>query len=163
MRAVDGSISACTILRERLSARPDLPGSVQVEHALVTLTDVPDGKYDLILDSYVSCHLLSDEERLRYLESLTQRLRPGGALYTACLGAKDSYYTRHLVSSASDLPIATDPLNGVSKLLQTGPHFGERLRQLFPVVASTEESFLDRVADRVYRREVLAAVLRRPV
>jgi SAM-dependent methyltransferase len=162
VRALDASGSACTILRERLARSSPLPGSVQVDQGVLNVTDVPEGQYDLILDSYVSCHILSDYDRMRYLETLISHLRPGGVLYTAAMGSDDSYYRTHIVGCDGGLPISSDPLNGVAKLLQTRTSYPARLGDLAPVSLAVVELFDDVVGAGTYAREVLAAAVRRP-
>jgi len=160
--AVDASGAACDALRQRLAARSGLDGSVRVEQAVVGPGNLPDDSYDVIIDSYVSCHLLTDEDRLAYLQKLLTRLRPGGRLYTACMGRDDRYYRNHVLVQRPGPVVARDPLNKISKLLQPRRSFGSILRGLAPVVATTTESFDDDVAGGQYQRQVLAAVLRSP-
>jgi SAM-dependent methyltransferase len=161
VHAVDASYAACSSLAERINSNEMATSSIHIEQAVLNPKDVPDATYDLIIDSYASCHLLSNSERLRYLESLIECLRPGGWLYTACIGTADGYYGQHLLDQ-SDTAIARDPLNGICKLLQTREAFGEVLRPLAKVEAITVESFSETVGAETYGREVLAALLRRP-
>lgn len=122
---------------------------------------MPDDTYDVILDSYVSCHLLTDDDRLGYLHALLRLLRPDGRLYTACMGLDDVYYRNQVLVNGSGPLVVEDPLNRISKLLQPRATFRMGLRHLAPVVVTTSESFSDTVAGKSYARQVLGAVLQR--
>ena len=158
VHAIDASEVACEVLRER-AASASCPGSIFVEQAVLDFRDVPDEKYDLIVDSYVSCHLLDEDQRLRYLESLLTKLRPGGYLYTACMGAGDSYYLEHRLNPTG--PLATDPLNGVTKRLQSRTSFNASVAELTRGATTVAERFVDVVDGVVHSREVVAALLPR--
>jgi hypothetical protein len=130
-----------------------------VEHVAMDETNLPDGRYDIILDSYVSCHILSATSRQSFLDSLLTRLTPGGRLYTAGMGTRDSYYRCHLVSDGE--PIAVDPLNGIAKRLQSTSDAAMDGVVLGKLLGHTTERFVDVVGTTVELREVHAAVLTR--
>jgi SAM-dependent methyltransferase len=159
VHAVDVSGAACEVLRARASVHSDLARRITVEHALLGGADLPDARYDIVLDSYVSCHLLSFQARNDYLDGLRRLLRPGGVLYTSCVGADDEYYKVRATRSAAAEMIATDPLNGVTKFLQPRVAFGAHLSEFALVKAVTTERFLDAVGGSMFRREVLAAAI----
>lgn len=159
VHAVDSSASACSILSSRLEARKELKQFVRVEHASLGPCDTPEDEFDLIIDSYVSCHFLSDEQRLQYLETLVSRLSPNGVLYTACMGSGDEFYRRFRSEPSH---ASTDPYNGITKLLQDENSFRASLDLLSPSTAGLTERFLDIAAGYNYRREVVAGVIRRP-
>jgi len=159
--AVDASGAACDLLRERLAACSELAGSVRVQRGVLSRGDLPEDTYDVILDSYVSCHLLSDDDRLNYLHALLSRLRRRGRLYTACMGIDDAYYRSHVLDAGPGPLVTADPLNRIRKLLQPRATFGTTLGDLAPTVVTTAASFRDAVAGRLYDRQVLGAVLHR--
>ncbi len=159
VHAIDCSAVACRLHTERLMAR-GLKESVTIENAIVDLNDLPDGRYDLIIDSYVSCHILSAAERRAFLSALVSRLAPQGRLYTAGMGDTDTYYRRHLFRSKPDA-IAVDPLNDISKLLQPTDIAARDDADISRVLASTTEVFVEAVAGVAERRAVHAAVLTR--
>ena len=161
VHAVDGSSVACNLLRLRSLSRRSLLKRLSVQHGRFDVADVPDGSYSMIIDSYVSCHILDPISRRDYLRALMDRLPPGGLLYTAAMGADDAFYSSNLTSTSGGLAVATDPLNGISKLLQPHQTFVDDLRSIAIVADSTVESFVDTVGGAHHRREVLAAVLRR--
>lgn len=72
---------------------------------------------------------------------------------------KDEYYRMHIVGMSGGRPVAADPLNGISKLLQASSRFRTDLQSIGPVVATTTEIFSDEVASKAYVREVLAAAI----
>jgi SAM-dependent methyltransferase len=156
VHAIDGSARASEL--HRALAEP--ASTTTIEVGVVDLGHLPDGRYDLIVDSYVSCHILSAEARLELLRSLMSRLRPGGRLYTAGMGAADDFYRRHIVPGLPEV-IAVDPRNEIAKLLQPADIAARDGRSLGTLVAATTERFPDIVAGRREHREVHAAVLQR--
>jgi SAM-dependent methyltransferase len=160
VHAVDASGVACEVLRDRARSLDDLQHRITVEQAHLDTDELPDARYDVVIDSYVSCHLLDGDARRRYLSGLRRLLRRGGTLYTACMGTDDEYYAAHASGTAGAIPIAVDPLNGVAKLLQPRVLFREGLAEFSQIEAVTAERFVDLVAGQTYRREVLAAIVR---
>jgi hypothetical protein len=130
-----------------------------VERGVLDATDLPEDRYDLIVDSYVSCHLLANDERLGYLDGLMALLNPGGCLYTSCMGSDDEYYAKFRDLTAEGL--ATDPLNGVTKLLQPAASFSSRCEPVGRIIGSTRVTFPDVVRGTTYQREVVAATVAR--
>ena len=157
VHAIDSSDVACQLHRARATAR-NL--TARIELGTVDEHNLPDGEYDLIIDSYVSCHILSTDGRRRFLDALMSRLAPGGRLYTAGMGTLDSFYRRHMVSDGPEA-IAVDPVNGIAKLLQPGDTARRDDRELARVVSSWTERFVEAVGGIAEQREVHAAVLTR--
>ncbi len=157
VHAVDTSGVACDVVRHRADVMQMTENTLTIECGTLDLSSVPDESYDVIIDSYVSCHILDEDKRNEYLGSLLGRLRSGGRLYVAAMGAADAFYAGHISTGE----IATDPANGVSKLLQRQDAFGQRLNDVATVEHTVVETFEDVVSGIAYRRQVLAAVLRR--
>jgi len=154
--AVDVSEVACEVLRDRVH-RAGCARSVSVEQGRIDLDALPAERFDLIVDSYATCHILSAETRSDLLRALVGRLRPGGVLYTAGMGADDGYYAP--LTGRDDASVAVDPQNGIAKLLQTAGTALEDARNVGRLVATTTEHFVDRVGATPYRREVRASLL----
>ena len=133
-----------------------------VENARVDAEALPESRFDLIVDSYASCHILSIAGRLTFLRALMDRLRPGGLLYTAGMGCRDGYYGEHLRRGAE--LIATDPMNEICKLLQTEQTPREDEAHIGYLIATTSERFTEDSSFDYGLREVRASVLgtRRP-
>lgn len=157
MLAVDVSDVACEVLRDRVS-RARCADSVAIEQGRIDLGALPAERFDLIVDSYATCHVVSAEARSAVLRALVGRLRPGGVLYTAGMGANDAFYAP-LAGIRGDASIAVDPQNGIAKLLQTASTALKDARQVGRLLATTTEHFVDRVGAIPYRREVRAALL----
>lgn len=157
--AVDVSDIACEVLRERVR-QAGCAGSVSVEHGRIGLDALPSERFDLIVDSYATCHILTTEARIGLLRALVGLLRPGGVLYTAGMGAGDAFYAPIACDATSrDGPVAVDPHNGIAKLLQPPGTEAADARNVGRLVATTTERFVDRVATVPYRREVRASLL----
>lgn len=150
--AVDVSPVACELLTERVWASGLT--SITVTNERLDPGNLPDEQYDIILDSYVSCHILDEDDRRWYLSGLREKLRPGGKLYTACLGADDEYYAEQ-----ADGLLATDPLNGITKLLQPRSEFKLGLMAVASHSLAIVSTFEDEVRDRTYDREVFAGIM----
>ena len=159
VHAIDTSDVACGIHLARVKAR-GLTASIVVEHGQIEVSNLPDSKYDLIIDSYASCHILSGAEREVFLDALMTRLTPRGRLYTAGMGEADSFYRGHVVCREPEI-IAFDPKNGVPKLLQPSGITARDGASLGRLLASTTEQFPDAVNGRIEMREVHASVLSR--
>jgi SAM-dependent methyltransferase len=154
--AVDVSDVACEVLRDR-ARRAGCAESVSVEQGRIDLDALPAERFDLIIDSYATCHILTAEARSDLLRALVGRLRPGGVLYTAGMGADDAFYAP--LAGRGDAPVAVDPQNGIAKLLQTAGTVREDARHVGRLVATTTEHFVDCVGAIPYRREVRASLL----
>ena len=154
--AVDVSDVACEVLRDR-ALRTACAGSVTVEQGRIGLDALPAERFDLIVDSYATCHILSAEARIDLLRALVGLLRPGGILYTAGMGADDAFYAP-LARIGGDGSVAVDPKNGIAKLLQLQGTAAADARHLGRLLATTTEHFVDRVGFVPYRREVRASL-----
>jgi SAM-dependent methyltransferase len=157
--AVDISAVACEVLRDRVR-RAGCAESVSVEQGRIDLDALPAERFDLIVDSYATCHLLSAEARSELLRALVGQLRPGGVLYTAGMGAGDGFYAP-LAGGNGDAAVAVDPHNGIAKLLQAPDTARSDDRNVGHVLATTTEHFVDRVGTTPYHREVRASLLGR--
>ncbi len=157
VHAVDPSDVACHLLRLRSEAQGV---RVNIDCTAIDEHHLPDGKYDLIIDSYASCHILATDARLRFLDALMTRLAPGGRLYTAGMGTRDSFYRRHIVPHY-DETIAVDPTNNIAKLLQPSDVSERDSRTLGSVISCWTARFVDLVGAREEQREVHATVLGR--
>jgi SAM-dependent methyltransferase len=156
--AVDVSDVACEVLRDRV-LWAGCAESVSVEQGRIDLDALPAERFDLIVDSYATCHILSAEARSELLRALVGRLRPGGVLYTAGMGADDAFYAP-LAGIRGDASVAVDPHNGIAKLLQTACTAVEDSRLVGRLLASTTECFVDYVGAIPYHREVRASLLK---
>lgn len=159
VHAVDVSEVACDRLR-RSAAHEWCGARVHIERASIGEDGVPEGPYDLIIDSYATCHLLTESERIGVLEDLSKSLRKGGRLYTSGMGLLDSFYSARMVGRGSE-PVSVDPVNGIAKRLQGEADLALAAYVVGDLVAATTEHFRDRVGRQLEDREVLAAVYSR--
>lgn len=155
--AVDVSDVACEALRDS-ARRAACAGSVSVEQGRIGLDALPAERFDLIVDSYATCHILSAEVRIDLLRALVGLLRPAGVLYTAGMGADDAFYAP-LARSGGDGSVAVDPKNGIAKLLQPRGSAAADAHHVGRLRATTTEHFIDHVGAVPYRREVRASLL----
>lgn len=157
VHAVDCSAVAISGAKERL----DCQGlrNVSFDRGTFDVDRVPTGNYNLILDSYVSCHLLDADQRYEYLDQAMHQLAPGGCLLTIGLGGRDSYYERWRVGGSS---VAVDPYNGVAKLLQPEDIAARDGSALGTVRAQVTLAVPDTVRGRDELRQIHATLLSRP-
>jgi len=127
------------------------------------LTDVTEGlpfvddAVDLIVDSYMSCHLFEEAQLEEYFAEVRRVLSPEGKFYWAGLGTTDEYY-----NSIADTHPATntivDPLNGIAKRL----YDADQLKVQLPFGKSPETAselvFEDEVDNELYQRSIVWAV-----
>lgn len=157
VHAVDCSAVAIAGARERL----DDQGlkNVSLDRDTLGIDSVPTGSYDLILDSYVSCHLLDPDQRHEHLDQAMRQLAPGGCLLTIGLGSGDSYYERWRIGESG---VTVDPCNGVAKLLQPEDIAARDGDALGTVRAQVTLAVPDTVSGRCERRQIHATLLERP-
>jgi len=161
VHAVDSSSVACHLLDVRRRECDSSNGTLRVECAPLEWWSLPDDTFDLIIDSYVSCHLLGEGQRSRYLNSLAGRLKPGGYLFTSSMGVNDGYYKQFLGIVPSQRAISTDPLNGIAKRLSDSSVADCPSEDEYEVVAAVAEEFEDQVDGRTWTRQVHAALIQR--
>ncbi len=119
----------------------------------------PAGYFDLVLDSYVFCHFLSND-RDKYRRNIRLLTRSAGYFMLSVFPPEDGYYGSMPKFSAEE-PIVKDSNNDISKRLYTEREVEEYFSPDFRVVYSTSFRFSDVVRTKAYLRRVLTVVFRR--
>jgi SAM-dependent methyltransferase len=116
-------------------------------------------QFDLVLDSYVSCHLVDPEQFRLYWSGISLMTKGDGTLLSSHFLPDDDYY-KQFTFMLDGQQIATDPANGISKLLLTEFDARQRFSSMFDVDTSASIKFNDIVMGREYRRSLLALLMK---
>lgn len=159
--AIDFSEAAIDLARQNVEqAGVNDRVSVRQEDVMEGLS-CEDTSVDLVVDAYVSCHFLGEDERQRYWDELGRVLADGGAVLWIGMSVEDGYYSR-LEDTDPRENIVVDPLNGVGKRLYSRAELEEGFVPGMVTETVNDLSFDDSVDGEEYRRRVLAAVFRHP-
>jgi SAM-dependent methyltransferase len=115
-------------------------------------------RYDLCLDSYVSCHFLDKKTFNSYWEELSRVTRPGGLIFSSMFCGDDEFYAR-LKSPAFGHAQATDPANSITKVLYSEDQFKLLFSPPLAIKYFLKFQFTDTVLHNQYLRSLLVAVL----
>ena len=156
-------ISSCAIeLSSRLLEQHGMSMKVKFHHASV-LDPLPrtTGGFDLILDSYMSCHLLDGDERGRFFVDVHNALAPDGLFVSLGVSPQDAFYAQYAGATFNGCAYVRDPVSEIPKILTTESFIEDELRGLFSVVRSGRMPMSDQMDDREYRKEAVYVAARR--
>jgi SAM-dependent methyltransferase len=117
------------------------------------------GSFDLVVDSYVSCHFVTDRAFVDYWAEMRRVLASGGLAYTSQFSVEDAYYATFARGTKSGVVLATDPANGVTKRLFTKPQILSKFGAMLSTVAVETVEFEDVVQGVTYDRSVIGLLL----
>jgi SAM-dependent methyltransferase len=117
------------------------------------------GSFDLVLDSYVSCHFIRPSTFAAYWSEVRRILVPGGLAYSSQFATDDGYYARLAQSTDGGITLATDPANGVTKRLFTESELVAELAPILPAIHLETVRFEDVVEGAPYERSVIGLLL----
>lgn len=107
--------------------------------------------FDLIVDSYFSCHFTKD--RFRHLQDRIKSVSlENGVYFWSGIGTNDEFYTQ--IAEQLDGSFVRDPNNNVIKRLYTLDELDGQIIE-FEKIAVNSLRFKDTVNDEEYEREVL--------
>ena len=118
-----------------------------------------DNSFNLVLDSYVSCHITSNEHFTLYWSEVYRVLRPGGIAYCSVFSPDDEYYRTVALPDPDDFRLITDPNNGIAKRLYTESEILSALPPKFSLRYSMNFSFVDTVLGNKFRRQIPIIIL----
>ena len=119
--------------------------------------------FDLVLDSYVSCHFTDDQFKEGYRQQLHRVTKPGGFVFSSQFSVEDEYYAKILEDNKDGGKLVTDPRNEITKRLYAGDEIKNFFRVEFEIPYFVKLEFDDEVQQTVYRRSIFAIVLRKPI
>jgi SAM-dependent methyltransferase len=158
VRALDISGYALTVAKRKVEAQ-GLWDRVEFHHgcALEGLPQVPEG-FDLILDSYMSCHILDGAERKALFKVVQRALSPTGLFVSFGISLQDSFYRAHAKRLAGLHATVCDPITSIEKLLVTEEYFRAELQPLFNLHRVACLPMSDTIRQREYDKEAIYLV-----
>jgi SAM-dependent methyltransferase len=118
-----------------------------------------DESFDLVLDSYVFCHLSEISVREAYRHEMYRVAKSNGYVLSTVFSLDDSYYGPLL--HGEDRTVV-DPRNGIAKRLYAEQEIRTFYETEFRVAFFARLEFPDVVLGRTYWRSILAYLLRKP-
>lgn len=110
--------TAAISLAKAESCKSVFAGDLHFRQQALETVDVENDGFDLVLDSYVSCHFLEIEKRESFKQLIWLLLRKSrGFFVTFSPTAEDEYYGDKIVAETALGAISLDPANNIPKLL----------------------------------------------
>lgn len=116
-------------------------------------------EFDLVLDSYVSCHFTENSQVTRYWTELARVTRVGGLVFSSVFSPDDEYYHSIPRSSRSNSRLVTDPTNGITKRLYEESEFKAVFPTSLLITYFVKFQFWDNVLGNNYLRSLYVALL----
>ncbi|HEX8458364.1 MAG TPA: class I SAM-dependent methyltransferase [Pyrinomonadaceae bacterium] len=159
--AVDFSEVALSQLR-KLAAETGTDRNIRTwNHALEDDLPFEDDSYDLILDSYVSCHFIDENLKQYYRKELLRIAKPGGIVFSTQFSVEDEYYKTLVKNGAGRGKIVVDPNNNVTKQLYTEDEIKLFFSEDFKLLYFVKFEFDDVVLGQTYRRSIFVLIMRK--
>ena len=159
--AFDFAESALTQLR-RSAAASGLERQISiVSGSLEQNLPFKHGSFDLVLDSYVSCHFLDPALRTHFVSELSRVLEDRGQLFSTQFSTYDEYYRQLLPDANAADPVVIDPRNGIAKQLYSRASAQTVFASLGALRYFAQFDFTDFVVGRDYRRSVFVLLVER--
>ncbi|WP_339026627.1 methyltransferase domain-containing protein [Bradyrhizobium symbiodeficiens] len=117
-----------------------------------------DRTFNLCLDSYVSCHFGDEDDFAQYWSELTRVTKDGGLIFTSMFCEDDQLYAKYKHSTPNHQE-ATDPANGITKILYTEQQFKSLFKPPLRIEYFVKFQFADVVSGIEYIRSLLVALL----
>lgn len=158
VRALDISGYALSVAKRKVEAQ-GLWDRVEFHHgcALRGLPQIPQG-FDLILDSYMSCHIMDSAERKTLFKAVQQALSPTGVFVSFGISLQDSFYRAHVKRLAGLHATVCDPITSIEKLLVSEEYFRTELQPLFDLQRIACLPMSDTIRHREYDKEAIYLV-----
>ncbi len=120
-----------------------------------------DNFFDLVLDSYVSCHFTDNHLKQHYRKELQRVMKPGGIVFSSGFSVEDGYYRPMIDNMAGNSTIIVDPNNGIKKQLYTEEEIKSFFSVDFDILYFVKLEFDDVVLGRNYWRSILVLILKK--
>ena len=157
--ALDFDDSALNQLQQTID-REGLGDRVEIcEHSLQQSLPFPGGVFDVIVDSYVSCHFIEKDLMAHYLSEIHRVSGEEGRIFSSQFSVDDEYYQELVRLPAESAPVVLDPCNRIAKRLYSPDSVKELFSPLFQLRYFAQFEFNDLVLGRLYHRVVFALVL----
>lgn len=161
VHALDISNCAIEIAKKRLY---DEGLSEQVEfHHQSVFDSIPceSAGFDLILDSYMSCHLLVAEERVEFLRKISKLLTPSGVFISFGVSRNDSFYSSYTRINAELSATVLDPITGIEKILTTEQYLLNEFKNILQIERLGRLALIDTMGLQTYDKEAIYIAARK--
>lgn len=160
VHALEVSGRAIEISSELLASH-SISSRVKLHHgsALESLPTAESG-FDLVLDSYMSCHILAPKERAQLLLKIHNVLAPDGIFVSLGVSLDDSFYAPHAGLAKNGCAHVCDPITGIDKLLTTEQFVVSELSGLFDVEKAGRVEMTDPMSGVEFRKEAIFVAAR---
>lgn len=146
---VDYSAEAISLLKKHVNCSSDV-----IQASILDLP-VKSDVADIIIDSYVSCHFISQPKITAYFDEIERVASDGAQLYWIGVGVEDEYY-----SQFTNTHTVLDPVNNISKRLYSIQEVENSFGKDYTVEYLKSITFDDTVNGEKYQRDILAACFR---
>jgi SAM-dependent methyltransferase len=120
-----------------------------------------DGKFDLCLDSYVSCHFIEHRETAHYWSELSRVTKAGGYIFISVFSDDDEYYNMIANQQAMTSRIVTDLTNGITKRLYKERELKSSFAPPLHISFFLKFQFRDHVLVHDYMRSLFVVILKK--
>lgn len=110
---------------------------------------------DALIDSYVSCHFISQSEVRDYFDEIERVASEGAQLYWIGVGTEDEYYSQFTQTNK-----VLDPVNNIAKRLYSLENVKNSFGRGYTVETAKSLSFQDTVNGTTYERDILVGIFR---
>lgn len=159
--AVDFAEMSLALTKQRVDAGGLCDKVSLVSHSLVERLPFTENCFDFVLDSYVSCHFLSDDVLRSFWTDMARVTKQNGHLLSVTFSTEDEYYAKLLMAGPYGSLIC-DPVNGIWKRLYKEEEIKVFLSRWFELKYFVRFEFSDVVLGKSYRRVVFVSVLSKP-
>ena len=158
--AIDIS-GAAIQLSENLIKSRNLDKSVRLHHrSCLDFFPSIAGGYDLILDSYMSCHLLEHDERKDFFLKVRNALAPGGLYINFGISLNDTYYSKFNTTNKQDGVVIIDSNSRIPKLITSKNYLSQEISGLLNVFRTEEVFMKDNMGKIEYAKAAVVVVAR---
>lgn len=124
------------------------------QSALDTLPH-PEGGFEIVLDSYMSCHVVALDDRAKLRRRVADVLAPRGVFISLGVARGDSYYKQYTHADADHPALVRDPNSGIIKLLLTRDYITNEVRDFFQVERVGVLRMSDIICGRSFDKEAV--------
>lgn len=160
VHAIDLSEYAVELAKLNIKGN-NLTNEIQLDNICFFDFNSGNEQYDILLDSYMSCHLINDGERKGFFEKVSSLLKPGGLFISYGISRADSFYASFARNNALKPVSISDPITKIPKYLTTKLHLTNEVNDYLDVERIGVLPMKDTIIDKTYPKEAIYLVARK--